>query len=165
MENEVVEDTRARRGITSADVDRHGNVVVWDHGPQEPGSEPGMAYPAEDHERLVAEHKAWHHKHGDGPVPITMAHADARHAMEVEPVRYAMEPDRVSENEVEAEIENIRKQRVEAEKVAAERAEAVQLAADRKTAIGVVIARRRAEQLAPKPVEPPVEDYKPEVVE
>lgn len=163
MENEVVEDTRARRGITSADVDRHGNVVVWDHGPTEPG--PDVERDSDEHKRIVEEAKVWHHKHGDGPVPITMAHADARHAMEVEPVRYAMEPDRVSEAEVEAEIENIRKQRVEAEKVAAERAEAVQLAADRKTAIGVVIARRRAEQLAPKPVEPPVEDYKPEVVE
>lgn len=129
-----------RRAIVKSDIDQHGNVVLWDHGPSEP--RPDVDRDSEEFKRLEAEAEAWHRKH-KGPVPLTMDHAGARHALEVEPLRYALEPDDASESEVETEIEKIRQQRADAEKVSADRAEAAQLVVDRKAAIAIVAARHR----------------------
>jgi hypothetical protein len=122
-----------RRGITSADIDANGNVVVWDHGPHD-----------ED-----ADAQEWHRVNGAGPAPITMHSSDAAHALNSDPDRYGIEPF-VDDGEVAAEIDAIRERREAEKKLAEERAEAAQLVADRRAAIATVMARRRAEEQAAK---------------
>lgn len=142
---------RAVRGITSLDIDQSGNVVLWDHGPSEPG--PLVEKDSDEYKRLALEAKEWHAKYGDGAVPIIMNQGDAVHAMSVEPQRYSLDPD-VNESDVEAEIAKIQERRAEDQKIADERAAAAQLAVDRKIAIATVLAARRAAELearAPKP--------------
>jgi len=140
------------RALVASDVDAHGNVVLWDHGPTDP---PETIEPdSDEHKRLEAEAKAWHVKNGDGPVPLTLDLASARHALEVEPVRYSLDPLIDADSEVEAEIAKIREQREAAAKLAAEREAAIQYTADRKAAVATVIANRAAAALeakAPKP--------------
>lgn len=146
---------RAVRGIVRSDIDAQGNVVLWDHGPTEPG--PEVERDGDEFKRLEAEDKAWHLKNGDGPIAVTMAQSDAVHAMSVEPYRYSLDPADVSDSDVEDEIKKIQDQRLEAEKVTQDRADAVQYAIDRRTAVATVMANRRAADLeakAPKPPQP-----------
>lgn len=151
---------RIVRGIVMTDIDAHGNVVLWDHGPTEPG--PMVDRDSDEYRRLESEAKAWHAKYGTSAVPITMDQGNARHAMAADPERYSLDPD-VAESEVEAEIAKIRDQRESDRKVSADRAEAAQLVADRKTAIATVIANRRAAELEAKAPRPrPVSDDRAE---
>lgn len=141
----------AVRGITKNDIDAQGNVVLWDHGPSEPG--PLVEKDSDEYKRLEAEAKAWDAKNGEGAIPITMTPGDATHAMLADPERYSLDPD-VNEADVEAEIKKIQEQRAKDKKAAEDREAAVQLAADRKTAIATVRAARLAalaEAKTPKP--------------
>lgn len=155
MENE----DRATRGISRSDIDAQGNVVLWDHGPSAPG--PLVEADSDEYKRLEAEAKAWHAKYGDSAMPVTMNSGDARHALEVEPQRYSLDPD-VNEADVDAEIAKIVEQREKEKQAADERAAAVQLAADRKQAIANLQTARRAAEAEAKLPKPRVTQYHPE---
>lgn len=132
------QDVRAPRAIVASDIDANGNVKLYDHGPQEPPE-------AVD---------AWHKQNGDLPVVVLLNATDAAHALDVDPVRYSLEPANIDEDEIAAEVKVIQDQRAEAEKVAAQRAADMQLTADRKTAIGTITARHVAEYEAEKAKKP-----------
>lgn len=158
MDSTEENDTIARRGIVKSDVDPQGNVVLWDHGPTEPG--PDVERDGEEYKRREVEAKVWHRKNGGGPIPVIMDQSNAAHAMSADPERYSLEPADVSESDIEAEIAKIQEQRDADKKVAEERAAALQLASDRKAAIAIVQGRRAAELAAARapnlaPPEPP----------
>lgn len=145
------QDKIAPRGIVNSDIDAQGNVVLWDHGPSEPGLL--VEKDSDEYKRLEAEAKAWNVKHGEGALPITMAQGDARHAMDVEPTRYSLDPD-VNEADVETEIQKIQEQRAKDKEAAEKRQAAIELAADRKTAVAIVQGRRREAAVAAKAPQP-----------
>ena len=138
-------DEKLPRAIVGSDIDVNGNVVIWDHGPDD---DEGDA-------------KAWKARNGDGPVPLHMAAGDAAHALAVDPERYSLEPID-GDAEIDAEVKKIQEQREAAKKAAEERVAAIQLAEDRKVAAAVVMAARRAKVEADK-VEAKVEPKKPPV--
>lgn len=147
--------TDRRTIILPSDIDPHGNVVVWDHGPREPPADLDRASP--EYQALVADANAWHKRHGDGPAALTMDVGNARHSLAVEPDRYALEPFDADDAEIEAEIEAIRQRRADAEAAAEEHRANLQYALDRKAAIAGLLARRAAEDAAeaePAPPEP-----------
>ena len=119
-----------RTAVVASDVDAAGNVTIWDHGP-----------PQEE----TAAHDDWHKTHGDHPVAAVMDAQSARHALAVDPARYALDP-LGDDSEVAAEVEAIKRRREEALKASADHLAKAQLAADRKTAMTIVMARRRVEE-------------------
>lgn len=145
-----MEPAPVRTNIVPSDLDAHDNVVLWDHGPQEPRADRDSA----EYKAATADAEVWHKQHGGIPVPLRMHVADARHALGVEPMRYALEPREFDDAAVDAKVKEIQDQRAEAAKVAAERAEAAQLAADRKAAIAAVRAERAAAFEAEKSAPP-----------
>lgn len=145
--------TEVVRSITAADIDAQGNVVIWDHGPQEPRD---IAKDDPRYAAAEAEAKAWHEKNGDGPLPLTMHQSDAAHALQVEPERYTLDPIDFDDSEVAAEVKRIQDAREAAKKAADERAAALQLAADRKAAAVTVLAAHQAKMAADKAEKRPV---------
>ena len=123
-----------RTAVVASDVDAAGNITLWDHGP-----------PQEE----AAAHDAWHTIHGVGPSIVVMDAQSARHALAVDPARYALEP-LGEDSEVAAEVEAIQRRREEALKASADHLAKAQLAADRKTAMTIVMARRRVKETAAK---------------
>ena len=123
-----------RTSVVASDVDAAGNVTIWDHGP-----------PQEE----TAVHDDWHKTHGAGPVAAVMDAQSARHALSVDPARYALDP-LGEDSEVAAEVEAIKRRREEALKASADHLAKAQLAADRKTALAIVMARRRVKESAAK---------------
>ena len=123
-----------RTAVVASDVDAGGNVTLWDHGP-----------PQEE----TAAHDAWHTLHGAGPSIVVMDAQSARHALAVDPARYALDP-LGEDSEVAAEVEAIQRRREEALKASADHLAKAQLAADRKTAQAIVMARRRVKETAAK---------------
>lgn len=132
----------APRIITPADMDVHGNVVLWDHGPVEPQD---LDHDDPRYKAAETDAKVWHEKNGHGPVPMTTHSSNAAHSMQVEPERYALDPIDLNDPEVEAEADRIADEREAAKVVAAERAAAIQRAADLKAAAVTILARRQAE--------------------
>jgi hypothetical protein len=64
-----------RTNILPSDIDAQGNVILWDHGPQEPRKIPGET---EDRakarrEHYEAEHNAWRKQHGAFHSPEDLA--------------------------------------------------------------------------------------------
>jgi hypothetical protein len=123
-----------RTAVDASDVDAAGNVTIWDHGP-----------PQEE----TAAHDEWHKTHGDHPIAAVMDAQSARHALAVDPARYALDP-LGDDSEVAAEVEAIKRRREEALKASADHLAKAQLAADRKTAMTTVMARRRVKETAAK---------------
>jgi hypothetical protein len=126
--------TEPRTAVDASDVDAAGNVTIWDHGP-----------PQEE----TAAHDEWHKTHGDHPTAAVMDAQSARHALAVDPERYALDP-LGDDSEVAAEVEAIKRRREEALKASADHLAKAQLAADRKTALAIVMARRRVKESAAK---------------
>ena len=131
---DVAAPAEPRTDVVASDVDAAGNVTIWDHGP-----------PPEE----TAAHDEWHKTHGAGPVAVVMDAQSARHALSVDPARYALDP--LGEDpEVAAEVEAIKRRREEALKASADHLAKAQLAADRKTALAIVMARRKVKESAAK---------------
>lgn len=134
-----------RHEILPSDIDAHGNVVVWDHGPAE------VDYP-DAAAQYKAEDDAWHLANGPGPVAITMDKGNAAHSLSVEPERYALEPLNLDDGAINAKVKDIQDQRAQAKKVAEDREAALQLNVDRKAAVSAVMADRAvAAANEPKP--------------
>ena len=142
-------DKQPRTSILPSDIDAQGNVVIWDHGPQEPrkfprDTEDQAKARAEAHERDA---KVWHDEHAGLAQPLTMHSSDAGQAMAIEPGRYALEPADIDEGEVEKRVKEIQDKRAAAAAFA-------QTVIDRKTAIAEIMSERRAEALAADVEEP-----------
>jgi len=131
---DVAAPAEPRTAVVASDVDAAGNVTVWDHGP-----------PQEE----TAARDDWHKTHGHHPVAAVMDAQSARHALAVDPARYALDP-LGDDSEVAAEVEAIKRRREEALKASADHLAKAQLAADRKTAMTIVMARRRVKETAAK---------------
>lgn len=145
------EQAKVRTHILPSDVDAQDNVVIWDHGPQEPvDAEPD----SEERKRYEAEAKEWHRLYGEGPVPVTVKRIDASHAVNVEPARFNIEPYNVDDAAVDAKVKEIQDKRAADAKVAEEQRAAAQLNEDRKVAVAAVMAEKQqqveADRLAAK---------------
>lgn len=145
------------RTIVATDLDAQEYVTVWDHGPRsskhrdkrtsDPASHGSRGLPAGDATPKETEPDAeWYRNNGEGPVPLRMHAIDARHAMNVEPDRYALEPKGVSSSDANAKLKDIQQSRVEAEKRASEHAAAVQLNIDHREAAAAVVADHKTEE-------------------
>lgn len=121
--------------IASA-MDAHGNVLVWDNGPQEPAD---VDHASSAWAQYQAELKAWKEA-GGLPRSTIMASSDAAHAVTADPGRYTLEPTGVDEGAVAAKVREIQDRRAAAKKAHEDRVAAAQLAADRKEAIAAVMA-------------------------
>ena len=130
--------TDAPEPTIASQVDAHGYVSVYDHGPVPP---PADATEPQK-QAAAAERKEWDKLHGKEPVALQMAAGDATHAMAAEPDRYFLMPHGIDEGAVKAKMDEIRKKREAA-------AKANEDVADRKQAIAEVIAEHAAKAKAP----------------
>ena len=121
-------------------MDAHGNVVVWDHGPQEPDA----AHDSAEYKTYEAERQAWEKQSLGLPQPLHMAASDGAQALHGDSIRYALEPVGLEEGEVAAKVKEIQDKRAAAAKAAEANAAAIQLSADRKIAVNAVLAEHRA---------------------
>lgn len=142
------------RTIVATDLDAQEYVTVWDHGPRSskkrdkrtanPASHGAGGLPAGDATPKETESDTeWYDKNGKGPVPLRMHATDARHAMNVEPDRYALEPKGVN---ADAKLKEIQQSRADSEKRSAETAAATQLEIDHREAAAGVLADRKSEE-------------------